>query len=131
GFPGCIGIVDGSLIWLADMPRVNGMAYFCRKKFYALVIQAVCNHHSIFTLYEMGWPGSVHDVTIFKQLHIWKEKEKHFWDYEYLLADKGEYDLTNDAAKAERRTSWNFRLSHLRIAIEHAFGRLKGRFCAL
>ncbi|KDQ09814.1 hypothetical protein BOTBODRAFT_82826, partial [Botryobasidium botryosum FD-172 SS1] len=143
GFPGCIGIVDGSLIRLADMPRANGMAYFCRKKFYALAIQAVCDHHGIFTLYEMGWPGSVHDVTIFRQSHIWKEKEKHFRDYEYLLADKGypltkftvrpfaEYDLTNDAAEAERRTSWNFQLSHLRIAIEHAFGRLKGRFCAL
>lgn len=36
GFPGCIGIVDGTLIRLMDKPSIDGEVYFCRKKFYAV-----------------------------------------------------------------------------------------------
>lgn len=36
GFPGCIGIGDGTLICLVDKPWVNGWAYWCWKKFYAV-----------------------------------------------------------------------------------------------
>jgi hypothetical protein len=36
GFPGCLGIVDGSLIPLTDKPLVDGPVYFCRKGFYAV-----------------------------------------------------------------------------------------------
>lgn len=36
GFPGCIGMVDGSLIRLALKPVKDGELYFCRKKFYAV-----------------------------------------------------------------------------------------------
>lgn len=39
-----------------------------------------------------------------------------------------ENDLTNDPKEACVRKEWNFQLSHIRIAIEHAFGCLKGRF---
>lgn len=36
GFPGCIGIADGSYIRLLFKPKVNGYAYWCRKKYYAV-----------------------------------------------------------------------------------------------
>lgn len=36
GFPGCIGIVDGTLIELMQKPRRHGEVYFCRKKYYAV-----------------------------------------------------------------------------------------------
>ncbi|KAG2088364.1 uncharacterized protein F5147DRAFT_527218, partial [Suillus discolor] len=36
GFPGCIGIADGSYICLENKPTENGFAYWCRKKFYAV-----------------------------------------------------------------------------------------------
>ena len=41
GFPGCIGIVDGTLIQLMDKPLKNGWAYYCWKKFYAVCIHLV------------------------------------------------------------------------------------------
>lgn len=44
GFPGCIGILDATLIPLMDRPKKNGWAYFCRKKYYA-----VCNAQSYVT----------------------------------------------------------------------------------
>ena len=36
GFPGCIGIVDGSLIRLENKPREFPDAYYSRKKYYAV-----------------------------------------------------------------------------------------------
>jgi hypothetical protein len=38
GFPGCIGICDGSLIRLLNKPSRNGASYWCRKKMYAVCI---------------------------------------------------------------------------------------------
>lgn len=37
-------------------------------------------------------------------------------------------DLTNDPLEARTRRRWNYDLSHLRVRIEHSYGRLKGRF---
>jgi hypothetical protein len=39
-----------------------------------------------------------------------------------------EFDLTNNPEEASQRRKWNRQLSSLRIFVEHAFGRLKGRF---
>lgn len=36
GFPGCIGIADGTLIRLSEKPLTEGESYWCRKKFYAV-----------------------------------------------------------------------------------------------
>lgn len=47
---------------------------------------------------------------------------------QFTIRPFAEYDLTNNRGEARARRDWNFALSHLRIAIEHAFGRLKGRF---
>ena len=52
-------------------------------------IQAICDHHGIFTEYELGWPGSVADVTVFKQSEVWLKKAKYFAEDEYILGDKG------------------------------------------
>lgn len=39
-----------------------------------------------------------------------------------------DYDLADDLRGAAWRRKWNKRLSSRRIFVEHAFGRLKGRF---
>ena len=36
GFPGCIGIIDATLIPLASKPLKDGWAYYTRKKFYGV-----------------------------------------------------------------------------------------------
>lgn len=48
GFPGCIGIGDGSSIHLIVRPRRNGYAYWCRKKYYAVSKQV----YSVSRLYK-------------------------------------------------------------------------------
>ncbi|KAI5118856.1 hypothetical protein M0805_005300 [Coniferiporia weirii] len=91
GFPGCIGIVDGTLIPLANKPCVNGELYWCHKKFYMLAVQAICDHNLRFTQFEMGWPGNVQDTTVFRESDVWLKKVKYFEDNEYILADKGSF----------------------------------------
>jgi hypothetical protein len=41
------------------------------------------------TSYDIGWPGSQNDISIFKQSNIWLEQYQYFEDCEYLLANKG------------------------------------------
>ena len=42
GFPGSIGIGDGTYVRLAEKPWTNGWSYWCRKKFYAVSAFALC-----------------------------------------------------------------------------------------
>jgi hypothetical protein len=53
------------------------------------VVQAICDHRGIFTDYELGWPGSVADSTIFKESDMWKRRHTYFDEDEYILVDKG------------------------------------------
>lgn len=123
-------------------------------------MQAVCDDNSRFLEFDLGWPGNVQDTTVFRDSGIWMNKAEHFEEDEFILADKGrmyhltfriaiihhssgypltkftirpfaDSDLTNDHVEAERRRLFNYKLSHIRISIEHAFGMLKGRFPAL
>ena len=54
---------------------------------------AFCDYQGIFTEYKMGWPGSVNDVIILKESHIWQEPLQFFNRDEYILVDKGTFNL--------------------------------------
>ncbi|KAL3685055.1 hypothetical protein R1sor_003077 [Riccia sorocarpa] len=41
GFPGCIGLVDCTLVKLSQLPRDDGETYFNRKSNYSMNVQAV------------------------------------------------------------------------------------------
>lgn len=49
GFPGCLGIIDGSLIPLAERPLKHGSSYYCRKGYYAVSMQMLVSGHSLTT----------------------------------------------------------------------------------
>ncbi|PPQ98190.1 hypothetical protein CVT26_003236 [Gymnopilus dilepis] len=157
GFPGCVGLGDGTYIRLTEKPIRNPWSYFCHKKFYAFAVQATVDHRAIFTSYDYGWPGSVQDSRVFRNSHLWRHRDQYFKKDEFILVDKGKgfvldsrnwlsdstkgypltpfsirpfhlHDLTNNLEEATRRKRWNRNLSSVRIFVEHAFGRLKGRF---
>ncbi|KAI0039147.1 hypothetical protein FA95DRAFT_1504574, partial [Auriscalpium vulgare] len=46
----------------------------------------------------------------------------------FTIRPFNDHDLTDDPVESARRTKFNRKLSSLRIFVEHAFGRLKGRF---
>ncbi|KAL5632917.1 hypothetical protein ACGC1H_005763 [Rhizoctonia solani] len=143
GFPGAVGVVDGSLIPLKSRPRNNPWSYWSRKKSYALAMQAVVDFQGRFISFDIGWPGSTNDTTMWKMSHIWRQRHLYFNIDEWIMADKGypisaytirlfaEYDITGDAGVAETRTQWNLAFSSKRVVVEHAFGQLKSRFPSL
>lgn len=106
GFPNCLGSGDGSLIRMTDSPFFHGNLYRCRKKFVAVSfppseipkephrlskvnIQATVDHEGRFSSFDLGWPGSVADVTIFKNSFLWAHRRDHFRNGQYILVDKG------------------------------------------
>ena len=42
----------------------------------------------------MGWPGSVPDMKIWKQSHLWTHQHQYFKHGRYILVNKGNYHLS-------------------------------------
>lgn len=59
-----------------------------------LIIQATCDHRAIFTSYDFGWPGSVQDSRVFKNSHLWRQRDEYFEPNEYIIVDKGDFTGT-------------------------------------
>ncbi|KAF8835017.1 hypothetical protein BDN67DRAFT_873383, partial [Paxillus ammoniavirescens] len=83
----CVGILDGSLICLTQMPEKDGFSYICRKKYPAINVQAIVDHEKCFVSFKLGWPGSVTDVTMWKKLHVWQHRHQYFPQNTQVLAD--------------------------------------------
>lgn len=135
-FPGIVGFLDGSHIpiWKPRVP--NPDAYFNRKKYHSVNMQAVCREDLRFTDVSVGCPGRMHDA---RALRI-----SSLWNAGYALCGQGAYHVLADAAYP--LTSWmltpyrntghltpaeqHFKTAHSskRQTIERAFGVLKKRF---
>lgn len=50
----------------------------------------ITDHRAIFTLYDFGWPGSVQDSQVFKNSHLWRQRDEYFEPDEYIIVDKGD-----------------------------------------
>lgn len=70
-FPGIIGAIDGTHIMI-DPPNNNPNAYYNRKKFHSIILQAVCKHYLTFININTGWPGRVHDAKVFRNSTIFE-----------------------------------------------------------
>ncbi|KZP11196.1 hypothetical protein FIBSPDRAFT_757092 [Athelia psychrophila] len=77
GFPGCIGMGDDFFIRLVDKSWAQGWTYWCCKKFYVFILQAICDHCGIFIGWELGWPGSVSDATVFQESDMWFNRAEY------------------------------------------------------
>ncbi|KAL1948348.1 hypothetical protein VTO73DRAFT_12423 [Trametes versicolor] len=144
GFRNGVGCGDGSFVPFGDQPDIIGAAFKSRKKFFGTNVQATCDHEGRITSYETAWPGSVPDVKIWKNSRIWRKPHDYFREGEYILVDKGypsspyvlrpfsEPEVAAASAQdRQRMREFNARISSIRIASEHTFGRLKGRFTSL
>ena len=54
-------------------------------------IQATVDHKHCFTSFEMGWPGSVPDMKVWKQSHLWVHRHQYVKNGWYILVGKGSY----------------------------------------
>lgn len=58
-------------------------------QFPQLVMQAIVDLCARFRDYDLGWPGSVNDSTVFKESDLWRYRHIYFGEGEYILVDKG------------------------------------------
>ncbi len=107
--------------------------YFTRKKCYAIHCQGIVNDSGIFTSFDVGWPGSVHDVWVFRNSSFYKNYSNLIQDDDYLLGDSAYpispflIPLFKDPGSWKHKEFNQFHSRH-RVIVENCFGRLKARF---
>ena len=135
-FPNCVGIMDGTLLPLAQRPLLHGENYMSRKRFYAIVMLVVCDDQCRILYYHIGWPGSVHDNRVWRTCNLFTKCGQYFSNKEYLLGDSAftASDLVIPPFKAHagcfisaNQSAFNTLLAKPRVKSEHCIGRLKGR----
>ena len=140
-FLGILGPLDGLAVRIQS-PRLSEVSdpgnYFCRKGFFALNVQAICDRLKRFTWCYPSNKGSTHDSVAFTNSRLYSL----LLDKADLLEEKGLYLLgdsaynltpfllvpysTDDVRKdaSDMCDAFNFYLSSSRIFIECAFGEL-------
>jgi len=138
GMDNVIGAIDGSHVRIA-CPHKDPADYVNRKSYYSIILQAVCDHKMRFTDVYVGWPGSVHDARVYRNSPLGQTAAQHpdevFPNGRFLVGDAA-YPLTQQMMTPFKDTGvlsgekmhYNFCHSSTRMAIERAFGLLKGRF---
>ncbi|XP_065435678.1 uncharacterized protein LOC135978883 [Chrysemys picta bellii] len=147
GFPNCGGAIDGIHIPILA-PEHQGTQYINRKGYFSMVLQALVDHRGQFTNINVGWPGRVHDARIFRNttLFKWLQQGTYFPDRKITIGDvempivilgDPAYPLMPWLMKPytgsldRSQELFNYRLSKCRMAVECAFGHLKGRWRTL
>ncbi|XP_031346743.1 putative nuclease HARBI1 isoform X2 [Photinus pyralis] len=145
GFPGIIGCIDGTQIAIVapktEHPEMPGVIFYCRKQYYSLNVQIICNAQLKITNINARFPGSVHDSAIWQtslvRRHLVNNYVGNRNQTTYLLGDSG-YPLepwlltpiANPLTDAERQ--FNRRHINIRNTVERTIGVLKQRFrCCL
>ncbi|KAK5650044.1 hypothetical protein RI129_001073 [Pyrocoelia pectoralis] len=136
GFPGVIGAVDGCHIQIKQ-PLANANDYYNRKQVHSVILQGICNHKRIFTDIYVGMPGRVHDARVLRTSPIYGHlTNNQFLPQNYHILGDSAYPLMGNLLTPfrdnghlnEDQIRYNTKLSTIRVVIERAFGRLKGKF---
>jgi hypothetical protein len=108
--------------------------YYYWKGFYSIILQGVVDADCKFWDYDFGWAGSCHDWTVVQRSQL---------KIQTLRGTFLPYKLIGDAAYPMRpwffspfkvtglsaeKAHWNFIQSNTKMAVEKAFGILKGRW---
>lgn len=88
GMPGGIGCVDGSHIPIRGPGGNDAALYRCRKGYFSINMQGICDADLKFMNIIARWPGSEHDGRIFENPPVFRilEQGNHPG---YLLGDSG------------------------------------------
>jgi hypothetical protein len=133
--PYIIGTIDGSHIPIIA-PPIDPTSYYYRKGFYSTLLQRAVDKDCKFWDFDFGWARRCHDWTLFQITEIGKKvisgaflPYKLIGDAAYPMRPwfyspfKGEKEGMSRA-----KAHWNFIQSSTRMAVERAFGILKGRW---
>lgn len=144
GMPAIIGAIDGTLVKIQEVGGAqNKTMFYCRKQYYAINTQIVCDSNAKVLDIVARWPGSIHDETIFINSNIFER----FLSGEFVRNQRNSILLGDGGYRAEtflatplRATNQLNRLSermyqaaHIstRNVVERFMGQWKRRFPCL
>ncbi|CAM4671232.1 unnamed protein product [Caretta caretta] len=127
GFPNCGGAIDGTHIPILA-PEHQAGEYINHKGYFSIVLQALVDHKGCFTNFNMGWPGKVHDVRIFRNSGLFQKLQEGtlFPDQKITVGDV-EMPIVILRDPAYPLMPW----SKCKMVVECAFGCLKVRRSSL
>jgi hypothetical protein len=135
-FKGVIGAIDGLAIKIRCPTLSDEIAdpgnYYCRKGFYALNAQVICDKFRRVLWISTGHKGSTHDSTAFLGTDLYKllkERCEYLLEHGLFLVGDTAYPLLTflmvpfpKANAGSEEDAFNFWLSNSRIQIECTFG---------
>ncbi|XP_024872183.1 protein ALP1-like [Temnothorax curvispinosus] len=139
--PKVLGAIDGTHIRI-EKPLDRAREYCNRKKYFSISLQAVADADMRFINVYCGDPGSLHDARILRRSELYHEasmnQEILFPDKMFLLGDSAYPSLPwlvppfrDNGHLTPQQVEFNYIHSSTRMALERAFGQLKGRFCRI
>ncbi|XP_055919373.1 putative nuclease HARBI1 [Eupeodes corollae] len=145
-FPLCLGALDGKHIAFRAA-KTDGAYYYNYKGFNSIVLLAMCDATYKFTYIDIGCNGRINDAGVLNrgdlrgiidQAHQYFPPDKVIGNNKklpYVIIGDDAFALEKHVlkpypynSKEESKKIFNFRLSHARQTIEHAFGMLANRF---
>lgn len=141
-FKNCIGALDGWAVKIkrpvpADHLRDPG-AYFCRKGFFALNCQAICDFHKRITWISSRHIGSCHDSVAFTDTKLYgklQEKSDFLLRNSFFIVGDSAYNQESfllvpypRPGPQSMEDSYNYYHSNCRIRIECSFGEIVMRW---
>ena len=149
GFPQCAGVVDGTHVPIVS-PVEFPADYYNRKGFHSILMQGTVNHLGQFIDVYIGWPGRVHDARVFSNSTLYRKGQANellpnwtesiggeevplviLGDPAYPLLPWVMKAFADNGRLSSQQKTFNYRLSRARVTVEHAYGRLKGRWRCL
>ncbi len=138
-FSGCIGAIDGLAIRLKCPSNTKDPGnYFCRKNFYALNVQAICDRYKRILWISPGHQGATHDSTAWSQTGLSTVLESItdiLKAHGLFIVGDTAYPISAhllvpypQAQPGTQEDAFNFWLSNSRIHIECTFGEFIARF---
>ncbi|KAL3693539.1 hypothetical protein R1sor_007190 [Riccia sorocarpa] len=120
GFPGCIGLVDGTLVKLSQRPRNDGETYFDQKSNYSMNVQVICdqNKRVIYFFADNLLHPFVTFAALLDRLFGYIPLDRLVCSYKRTADDMDKVDL-------------NTCVVHARVGNEHCIGILKARWHSL
>ncbi|XP_071582100.1 uncharacterized protein, partial [Temnothorax nylanderi] len=151
-FPNCIGALDGKHIRI-QAPKNSGSQFFNYKKFFSIVLMAICDANYVFKWVDIGDYGSISDGGVWMHSDFGSSLEQGLVELPYPEPLPGRDDpfpfvfvgdeafplkvyLMRPYSKPKRRLTmpqriFNYRLSRARRVIENAFGILVSKWAIL
>lgn len=132
GFPRVAGALDCTHIKIVSRGGSLAELYRCRKGYFSINVQAVCDASLKIRDLIVRWPGSVHDSTIFNNSHLCADFERGKYSPYHLLGDSGYFNknyLLTPFLNPQNSAEEAYNKSHIstRNTVERCFGVLKRR----